>query len=541
MLGYANDAKGTPGIIRSLGESTGLCHESRARSDPITNQYASAIRELPARRHIDFLVQAFFHNVAWHYDIVDEAAFSAQLSQWSSLSHKQLKQAPQGLPDSLRAFPALLFQVLAQALLFQPRRHDKSLNDLKYADDMELSDRAAEYSEAGNRIASSFKKSELSLTIVQATLMRACFEKTTGAVTEAWHTLGTPIRDAQELGLHKLEPERSTSWRDETSHHDQGRRVWLILHLWDAHMAIVLGRPMSTRLNPNDVPSPTPWNCNSDAPRPPQPRDVILCGYHTAYKYLQDIHELEEMDDPQPLVDKTHEQLLANIADLPEWAQPQRSHDCEPAWLSAALEIMTTNIYFVLFALHRPFIFASSFSRSTAVQAATQILESQARLFDQTEPLQHKAFSWVFSTFDAIVLIITVHIQFPVEFWDQLETTKTNLEASLERLKVLQDSNELAGSAFRVVRRLYEKMLVAVTPPTEPSSLGAGSHHDFAGIEADILANGWDDTLLSDFGSYSLPPEPFKELLYNGDSSFGVEMALQMDSDRAQFGALDGI
>lgn len=486
-------------------------------------------------------MQAFFQNVAWHYDIVDEAAFTAQLSQWSSLSHKQLKQAPEGLPDSLRAFPALLFQVLAQGLLFQPKRHDKSLNDLKYADDMELSDRAAEYSDAGIRIASSFNKNEITLTMVQATLMRACFEKTTGAVTEAWHTLGTAIRDAQEMDLHKLEPGRSTSWRNETSHHDQGRRVWLILHLWDAHMAIVLGRPMSTRLNPNDVPSPTPWSCNSDAPRPPHPRDVILCGYHTAYKFLQDIHDLENMDDPQPLVDKIHGQLLANISNLPEWAQPQKSRDSEPAWLSAALEIMTTNIYFVLFALHRPFIFASPSSRATAVHAATKILESQARLFDQTEPLQHKAFSWVFSTFDAMVLIIAVHIQFPVEFWDQLKATKTKLETSLERLKVLRDSNELAGSAFRVAQRLYEKMLEAVTPPPESSSLYTGSHNDLTGIEADMLGNGWDDALLPDFGNYPLPPEPFKELLYNGDHSFGVEMTLQMDSDRAQFGALDGL
>lgn len=525
MLGYANDTKGTPGIIRGLGESTSLHRESCTHNNAATNQYASTIRGLPSRRHIDFLVQAFFQRVAWHYDIVDEATFTGQLSQWYSLSYKQLKLAPEGLPVNLQAFPALLYQVLAQALLFQPEIHDKSLDDLKYAADMGLSDRALEYSDAGTRIVSLFRKSELTLTTVQSTFMRACFEKTTGAVREAWHTLGTAIRDAQELGLHQLVPEQSMSWRTETSQRELGRKVWLILHLWDVHMGIVLGRPMSTRVNPDDVPTPTPWNCSLDAPRPPQPRDVILCGYHTAYKYLQEIRDLESMEDSRGLVNQIHEQLLANIASLPEWARPQRSQESEPAWLSAALEIMTTDIYFVLFALHRPYIFASSSSRAAAVYAATRILESQARLFNQTEPLQHKAFTWIFATFDAMVLIIAVHSWFAEEFVGQLATTKTNLEGALERLGLLQASNELAGSAFRVVSRLYEKMSVAVAPLTEFSSLNPGSSADFVGMDAEMLSETWHDALLPDAGNYSLPLEPLNELLCNGDGSFGIAAA----------------
>lgn len=177
LLGYAVDQKGTAGIIHGLGESTNLWHDSCSRNHLSSGQYASAIRKLPSLRHMDILVQAFFRNVAWHYDIVDEATFTNQLFHWRCLSHKQLKNAPDSLPASLRAFPALLFQVLAQALLFQPTQHDRSLDDLKYAADMELSDRAADYSDAGHRLASSFSKHEVTLTIVQAELMRACFQK----------------------------------------------------------------------------------------------------------------------------------------------------------------------------------------------------------------------------------------------------------------------------------------------------------------------------------------------------------------------------
>ena len=190
-LGYANHAIGTQGIIHGLEEPASLLDsqilhgelcETKGSfwSGPTSRQYTSIIRELPSPRYIDILVQAFFENVAWHYDIVDKPTFTDQLDQWSRLTHVQVKQAPDSLPDILRPFPALLFQVLAQALLFQSIDHDECLNDLKYAAGMELSDRAADYSDAGRRLASLFGKSDLSVTLVQAELLRACFEKTIG-------------------------------------------------------------------------------------------------------------------------------------------------------------------------------------------------------------------------------------------------------------------------------------------------------------------------------------------------------------------------
>lgn len=518
-LGYADNAKGTQGIIHALGESTSPLHTSRPRSVAGATQYASIVRELPARRHIEILVQDFFQNVAWHYDVVDESIFIGQLSQWNCLSYRQLQLAPDGLPPSLRSFPALLFQVIAQALLFQPEQHNKSLNDLKVTTDMKLSDRATEFSYAGHRIASLFGKNELSVTIVQAGLMRACFEKSTGAVVEAWHTLGTAIRDAQELGLHQIGLEQNPAAGIEDSSRDLARQVWLMLHLWDAHMAVVLGRPMSTRVESHSIPLPTLWNHNCDATRPPQPRDVILCGYHTAYKFLQDIHDLEKMDDCPLLVESIHESLIANISNLPTWAKPERVCRNESSWLSAALETMYTNVYFVLFALHRPFIFALSSSRARAFHAATQILESQARLFDKTEPLQHKAFGLIFTTFDATVLIVALHIRFPNEFADRLPVTKINLEWALERLKSLQASNKLATSAFTTIRRLYERMCAVDAPIRSFESCSRDAEdHGFMELEDSLLDVDWDAVLPLNLEDM-LPPQPLSELLCDGSLS----------------------
>ncbi|KAJ3539877.1 hypothetical protein NM208_g5312 [Fusarium decemcellulare] len=536
VLGYGDDAKGTLGVLRNLGESASLLHHSQPRNGSASSQYASIVRELPSRRHMDILVQDFFKNVAWHYDIVDEAAFTHQLSEWSRLTHNQLKQGPDALPINLRSFPALLFQVLAQGLLFQPTQHDESLNDLKYTADMELSDRAADYSEAGHRLASSFRKSELTLTIVQAELMRACFEKTTGAVIEAWHTLGVAIRDAQELGLHLVGPEQTVYLRAEKpSDRELGRNVWFMLHLWDAHMAIVLGRPMSTRMSANDVPLPMSSRDSSGAPKPPQPRDVILCGYHTAYKFLQDIHDLEKMEDWRTLVDSIHDTILTNIANLPAWATAQRSRQGEPRWLSSALEIMNTNIHFVVFALHRPFVFADPGSRRKAFHSAMQILEAQTRLFDQTEPLQYKAFSLVFATFDAMVLIAAVHIRFPNELREQFPATERNLEWGLSRLNYLQArNNHLATSAFNIIQRLYRKMLAVMFPMQSLTPHHADSESgNSVGMEAEMVGVSWENTLQYDLGDV-FPPQPLNELLCGGyfnETEFGPDFFDSLGND----------
>jgi hypothetical protein len=520
QLGYANDSNGTMGIICCIAGFPSLQSDSGLRHSPSADQYRRIVRELPSWRHIEFLVHAFFMNVAWHYDVVDEAMFLNQLCQWKGLSYNQLKEIPNGLTVNLWSFPALLFQVLAQSLLFQPLDHDDSLNDLKYALDMKLSDRAAEFSDAGLCLASLVEKSKLTLTTIQAGLLRASFEKNTGKVVEAWHSVGTAIRNGQELGLH-LETSTPTLnfGHQDLPDYNLGCRIWLMLHLWDAHMAVVLGRPMVTKLDPGDIPLPASWNDSPIEQELPRPRGVILCGFHTAYKYLQDIHGLEKKADSFLVVEELHESILANIANLPAWATPKRSRSNESAWLSTALEIMFTNVHFVLFALHRPFVSLSSSSRSKAYYFATQILESQARLFDRTEPLQHKSFELVFATFDATILIAAMHIRFSDEFADQYSAAKRNLEWALDRLKLLKPANDLASSAFDVIQQLYQRMLAGVYTARSLSSACQGTEAGiFAGSESEIFLSNW-DAILQPFET-TISGHAFNEAICDGTFGF---------------------
>ena len=97
---------------------------------------------------------------------------------------------------------------------------------------MKLSDRAAEFSDAGLRLASLVEKSKLTLTTIQAGLLRASFGKHIGKVVEAWHPVGTAIRNGQELGL-RLETSAPTldSGHQSLPGHNLGCRVWPMLHL----------------------------------------------------------------------------------------------------------------------------------------------------------------------------------------------------------------------------------------------------------------------------------------------------------------------
>ncbi|KAJ6438803.1 Zn2/Cys6 DNA-binding protein [Purpureocillium lavendulum] len=519
-LGYSSASRtGTLGMVSRLGvpdhDSATLDAGSRT-SDAA--QYMGLIRELPSRKHVDILVRSFFANVAWQYDVVDEEIFREQLCDWNQVSYVSLKEGPDSLPLHIRYLPALLFQVLALALLFQPTQYDVAIDDLKYAPDMELADLAADYSLAGHRILSLLGSQDTTLIKVQAGLMKACLEKTMGSVIESWHTLGSTIRDAQELGMHRMGPsdEKASSAQDvaKVREHESRRKLWLVLHLWDAHMAVVLGRPMATRLDPSVVRFSTPLTRPSKGSLPDQhflPFEIILCGYHTAYKYLQNIHDLEfASKDAHKTIQEIHDAVVCNISRLPAWAtSPNPELDCKYPWLPAARETLITEVYFVLLALHRPFILSSPRSRVEALKAALQMLESQNRLFTQAGPLMHMSFTLVFSTFDAMVLVAATYIHFPNDHPEFLPASMKCMEWGLARLDAMRARNSMAGLAFDVVQVLHLQLLKLIrsAPEFSGSNLGqvgnlnSGAKMPAQDFPAQLAQRGAD-------GEISVPEDP---------------------------------
>lgn len=200
--------------------------DSRAAStssNDLVNRYKSLIRQLPARSYVEKLVDIYFHNFNWQYDMLDRDIFDQQMEGWYKIPFGVFSnEGPSAIPPDLRVFPALLFQVVSIGMLVLPEKtddkdreeagmrnghgercgkEDKSdpsketatLGDsagvdfeaLKYAGNMTFEDLATEYSESGVAIVSLLGKRQMTLTTVLTGFVRASFLKFVGMVPEA--------------------------------------------------------------------------------------------------------------------------------------------------------------------------------------------------------------------------------------------------------------------------------------------------------------------------------------------------------------------
>lgn len=134
---------------------------------------------------MDKLIDIFMTKFNYQYYAVDPGVFYQQLEQWNALPFNLLSSTgPQGLPPDLRVFPAVLFNVVAIALLALPEDHPV-FEGLKYARNMTFEDLAIDYSDSGDAIVNLFGKRNLSISTVLAHFLRAHFFKYIARVTES--------------------------------------------------------------------------------------------------------------------------------------------------------------------------------------------------------------------------------------------------------------------------------------------------------------------------------------------------------------------
>jgi hypothetical protein len=501
----------------------------------LNQKYKDLLRHLPSKAHINIILQTFFNDVNWQYYVIDEMEFRQQICAWEQIPYATLSRGLYGLNAETWAFPALIFQVLAQALLYQPSRPDERLESLKYAAGMTCYNLAVEFSETGAAILSVLGKIHITMATVQAGLLRASFLKSSGSVIEAWHTLGITIRDAQEIGLHSssVTPDHTplSTLGSEVQALDNIElrpRVWLVLHIWDLHMAVVLGRPIATQLQPVTFPVSGTRLENG----PPTALSVILVGYHAAYQYFAVIHELENNGarlEQYSTVEEVNSKIMGNIHSLPSWCRlenPSLDFDSNPGclWLPTARQGLWSLIHFVLLALHRPYIFSVAKSRAQALKAALAILQAQSQLFQVSESQHCMTFNLVYASFDAIVLMAAIYLLYPAENSEYLEQSLRGIQWGVETLAIIGKDNKMANLAHRVVLGLHRRLKYCLGMPSSTTSqavtngssgsVGNNSNSGFpsaGGLGSDDPTNqlSWN----TDFSTIE-PPHPIQALFY---------------------------
>lgn len=485
VLGYSPySVHNTFSLVKKLGATDPYASSSPASTDAVVrrksvldDKYRSLVRQLPSKEYIDILVQQFFSKVNWHYDVLDEITFHQQLGSWRRFPYSAHSQAISSLPTDILAFPSLLFQLMAHSLIHQPigEQASPSLETLKYAPEMTFVELAKDFSEAGYSMIEIIDKEDVSVVAVQAGILRASFLKNTGSVIEAWHVVGTTISMAQEIGLHaNMAVEDSSRNIDALWDHEMRRRVWFVLHNWDIHMAVVLGRPMTTVVTAEnvDVPDSLAQRESGTPPRrrtdqdAPTPFSVIRVGYDTAFQYFPRIRDLENSGartNDYRVVVETHAAIVESMNRIPRWCRhedPDANFDELPScsWLPAARQSLASGIYFVLLALHRPYVFSVPESRTEALKAALMIFTTHSRLFDLSESNQYLAFNMVYPLFDAMVVSLAVLLLFPNENFDIHARLIEGVYWATNVLADIGRYNAMARSANGVVETLLSRL-----------------------------------------------------------------------------------
>ncbi|SPO05691.1 uncharacterized protein DNG_08378 [Cephalotrichum gorgonifer] len=465
----------------------------------LRERYKDLVRQLPTRAYVDQLVDVYFREINWQYYTIDQSDFLAHLSEWRRVPLAVFSATgPAGLPPALRAFPALLFQVLANALLCVPDEPDGPFEPIKYTGAMTLHDLALDYSDSGDAVLALLRDGDVTITTVQAGMLRASFFKSSANIPEAWHAVRSTIADAQEIGLHDdaLDPKPASSDLPaifENEWHLQRRRIlFMVLLSWDIHYAAILGRPPFINRRPGmpstpiDAPIPkdksaTPVRRRNDEHDPPTPLTRALWLYR-ASTLLWDVMELHQQQPDDPArIDRMHARILEFVKTVPSFLRldsPDWRWDSHPdcSWLVSSRFYLAQLSQLALMVLHKPYVFSSGKSRTEALRAAVDMLSYQKMTFQGAELGSRKNVALFFGSLDAMILIGYTYIFFPRENRDVLQDAAQQFEWTTVRFDAMQYAIPIAKSAKGVAEAIYRKMRRAIDgspAPTDPLSIAS--------------------------------------------------------------------
>ncbi|KAI8716204.1 Zn(2)-C6 fungal-type domain-containing protein [Fusarium sp. LHS14.1] len=455
---------------------------------PVKNDYWDLLAQLPPLPVIEDLVEVFFSEANWHFQILDESYFIELYQTWvrANLS----RSPPPAQPASLELlfFPALLFQVLAIAMLFlpddSPSRHNLSLWDFPAR--TTLSDR---YSRIGSHLADLFQQSTTMLVMVQHDLAKSLWLKTNNKGLASWQLLGRAIRQAQELGLHlNLETDHDCdgSSQDALSliwSAEHRRRLWATLFSWDSHMAVLLGRPRT--VNMSDCTEVTPIGCDipldrSNAlPTPPSSsaKPPIFTNRLFTYALGKKIHEILSLSAHTRAVSDygAVTRLHAEIVDLWRNHHPAlRCNNPDTTWdkqypiVKRQREFAKAMATSVILTLHRDHAAIHQESRFEAMEAALGCLEAQDALMNLLPANQRCIYGLSCHCIDACIFIAyATRLEDTVD-QNMLDRVQTGIKQSIMRLRQLENESSFAKHGIQAMEKALEligpRVQLAIAP-----------------------------------------------------------------------------
>ena len=440
----------------------------------VKNKYLSLMDLLPNAVVTTELCKVFFEYANSHVGVLEEYFFYKALRLWKSLelgSEKDTKV--ETISRETLFFPAVLYQVLAVALQYVLVGDDVTRH-LGLTERSELDALSQKWTHRGGEIMKLLGRQSPTITSVQHDLMRGFWLKNSSQGTASWYNLGDAIRQAQDLGLHlksdvpqgkTVEETLENLWYEELR-----RRLWVSLFNWDAHMAMVLGRPRS--INVADCNVEAPLDCDMPLSPPTTVPSSALTSQapslYTRHLFNNFIsHKTHEMLSlganrkyvkDYSVVKKLHLEVLQKLHDLPATARPNNtdySWDSRILYLPRQREHILTFAYSFLVALHRPHAATHAESLQYAVDASLSVLESQDRLFQLVNSRFYGTFGLPFYSIDAALFLSTL-LSSPDLNAETHERMRSALGRASERLEIMRSRSPMAETATLVLGKCHE-------------------------------------------------------------------------------------
>lgn len=160
----------------------------------LTQEYKTITAQLPSHIVLRELVDAYFSEANWHFQVLERYYFDEIFAAWlgTSCVESILEDQRSGQREILH-FPALLFQVLAVAIQFLPPDTTAS-RTLQLTDTSAYRSISQRYSNLGEALMASLGRWGSTVTGIQHDMMKSLWFKTNGRGLASWQALGNAIR-----------------------------------------------------------------------------------------------------------------------------------------------------------------------------------------------------------------------------------------------------------------------------------------------------------------------------------------------------------
>ncbi|KAF4468905.1 transcriptional regulatory [Fusarium albosuccineum] len=413
-------------------------------------QLQHALSVLPSRPQMDALVQSFFNNVNYHYYIIYPPIFLQEYQTWWD---RRTSNQPLSLQWTI-----LLVMVCACAT----QHLDVEMKPIVEVELAESADKLSkEFHKAGTDLGRVIPVGHCHLLNIQWMLHSIYWYKAEARFVEAWHVIGAAVREAHELGLHRVAIAENLSEFER----EMRRRVWCVLDCWDWQFASGLGRPTIIDHTDIDVEPPS-LTLEDFSPSPllhMKLQSELVTDLAARWGAPKNIVSSSEVQEYKRMI----EDWIRSFPAVYNVDNPDTSKDYKHPWITFHRFYIHTMAYLMILNPMRSFM-AQTYTknspddllavRSDAVNYSLKNLDTTTRWAEHVSPRDGRFHFIIFSLFDTAAVLSTAIIKDDDHTIPKREEIVDAVDNSVRLLKRLKAISSTAKTSHDILIKMVQRM-----------------------------------------------------------------------------------